>query len=95
MSDKAAHTSLLDEAEPDLTDPENPEWTEEDFARAKGPEHLPPAILANFPKTLASLKAQRITLTLQLDGDVVAAFKGQGEDWEARMNKALRSAIER
>ena len=32
-------------------DLDNPEWTEADFARAKGPESLPPEVLAAFPKT--------------------------------------------
>jgi hypothetical protein len=30
---------------------EDPGWTEEDFARARGPESLPPELLAAFPKT--------------------------------------------
>ena len=33
------------------SDPENPEWTEADFAAAKGPEHLLPELLAAFPRT--------------------------------------------
>lgn len=31
------------------SDKENPEWTEADFAEAKGPEALPPEMLAAFP----------------------------------------------
>lgn len=35
--------------EPDLTDPDNPEWTEEDFARARPiSEVLPPHIVAQL-----------------------------------------------
>jgi hypothetical protein len=41
--------------EPDLTDPDNPEWTEETFARAVPVDDLPPhlqaAILAALPRT--------------------------------------------
>lgn len=34
------------------SDPDNPEWTEEDFAKARPPhEVLPPHILAAFPHT--------------------------------------------
>ena len=32
-------------------DPENPEWTRKDFARAVGPESLPAEVLTAFPKT--------------------------------------------
>jgi hypothetical protein len=37
--------------EPDPTDLDNPEWTQADFARAQGPEALPAAALAAFPRT--------------------------------------------
>jgi hypothetical protein len=40
-------------------DDDNPEWTEEDFARAKGPETLPPEVLAAFPKTAARVQRLR------------------------------------
>jgi hypothetical protein len=43
--------ALMNLPEPDLSDPENPEWTEEDFARADGPEALPRAALEAFPNT--------------------------------------------
>ena len=39
-----------------VIDDDNPEWTEEDFARALGPEHLPPEVLAHFPRTLARVR---------------------------------------
>lgn len=46
----------LSEAE---IDPENPEWTEADFAAAQGPEALPPALLAAFPRTKVGARASR------------------------------------
>ena len=38
--------------EPDMTDPDNPEWTEEDFARARPIEEVlsPEVIAAAFPR---------------------------------------------
>ena len=72
--------------EPDLTDPDNPEWTEEMFARAKRVDELSPelqaAILAAFPRTKvrgrqkAPTKAQ---VTLRLDRDVLDHFRAAGE----------------
>ena len=41
-----------------IFDDENPEWTEEDFARALPPEFLPPEVLALFPNTVARLRAK-------------------------------------
>jgi uncharacterized protein (DUF4415 family) len=34
----------------------------------------------------------RQMLTLQVDRDVVAWFQSTGEDWQSRMNEALRKA---
>lgn len=52
---------LAEMPEPDLTDPDNPEWTEEDFARAVRVEDLPEPerlmILRAFPKTRERLRA--------------------------------------
>jgi len=86
--------------EPDLTDPDNPEWTAEDFARAKGPESLPPEVLAAFPRTLARIrgpgrKPKKLLQTLRLDPDVVAYFKAGGRLWQRRVNAVLREAMER
>ncbi|MBA3810900.1 MAG: BrnA antitoxin family protein [Caulobacteraceae bacterium] len=85
--------------EPDLTDPDNPEWTPEDFARAKGPESLPPEVLAAFPRTVARLrgrgkKPRKLLQTLRLDPDIVAYFKAGGRLWQSRINAVLRKAME-
>lgn len=42
-----------------IIDPENPEWTEGDFARAKGPEMLPAHILVAFPKTAVEMRRSK------------------------------------
>lgn len=89
------------EPEP-IIDDENPEWTDETFARAKGPESLPDAVLAAFPKTAAAVRAKRIgrppserrklSISLRLDPDVLEAWRSSGEGWQSRMNDALRAA---
>ena len=77
-------------------DPENPEWTEADFAAAKGPEALPPALLAAFPNT--KLRGGRppgsdkLQISIRLDKDVVEKFKATGPGWQTRINAALRRA---
>jgi uncharacterized protein (DUF4415 family) len=81
-------------------DPENPEWTEGDFARAKGPESLPAHILAAFPKTAAKVrgpqKAQtKAPVSIRLDQAVVDHFKAQGPGWQSRINEALLEIVKR
>ena len=44
-------------------DPENPEWTDADFARAKAPATLPDHVLAAFPKTPGAAAARRRLMT--------------------------------
>ena len=82
--------------EPDLTDPDNPEWTEEDFARALGPEHLPPEVLAAFPRTKVRGPQKAPTkqlVSLRLDPEVIQHFRAGGEGWQSRINAALRTLI--
>lgn len=84
--------------DPDLTDPDNPEWTAEDFARAKGPESLPPEVLACFPNTLKRLgrppsPAPKQAVKLRLDPDVLERWRASGPGWQTRMNDALRRAL--
>src|SRR5688572_20957127 len=77
-------------------DKENPEWTEADFAKAKGPEVLPPKLQAAFPKTKARrgrpAGSNKERVTMRLDRDVVAKFKATGRGWQSRINEALKRA---
>ena len=91
---------IASQPEPDLTDPDNPEWTEDDFARALGPESLPPEVLAAFPNTLKRLgrppaapEVKKAEVKLRLDPDVLAAWRASGPGWQTRMNEALRRAM--
>ncbi len=84
--------------EVDLTDPENPEWTDDMFARASGPESLSAAELAAFPRTAAKLRgAQKAgtksAVSIRLDPDVLAHFRSGGPGWQSRINATLRLAM--
>lgn len=82
----------LPEPEPD---PENPEWTDEDFARARpAREVLSPEVLATFRAWRDGLTEPRMKrrLPVSLDPDVFEHFQAMGEDWEDRMNAVLRRA---
>lgn len=74
-------------------DDDNPEWTEADFARAKGPESLSPAELQAFPRTRGAQKAPKKTpVHLRLDPDIVEYYRATGRGWQSRINADLRKA---
>jgi uncharacterized protein (DUF4415 family) len=82
-------------SEPEIGD-ENPEWTEADFAAAKGPESLPPKMLAAFPNTRARggrpAGSDKQMVSIRLDRDVLEKFKAAGPGWQTRINEALKRA---
>ena len=81
-----------DERPVDLTDPDNPEWTEEDFARSRPATDLPVEILAAFPNT-PDPRRNKVPISIRLSAYVIEHFKREGEDWEARIDATLREVI--
>ncbi len=78
---------------------DNPEWTEEDFARARpASEVLPPEVMAALvrkpgrPVGTVKPSAKR-PVSLRLDPDVLEYFRAGGPGWQSRINHALRKAI--
>lgn len=51
---------------------------------------IPPLTEAFFKRATVRMPKPRVTVTLQVDADVLAWFKAQGEDYEQRMHAALR-----
>jgi uncharacterized protein (DUF4415 family) len=85
------------------SDDDNPEWTKEDFARARpAAEVLPEFIGKNATEELVRRgrgrpkKADRkVNQTLRLDRDVLDAFREEGSGWQARINQVLRENMPR
>ena len=75
------------------SDPDNPEWTEEDFAKARPFAEAFPA-LADRMRRAGRPKATnpKVAVSIRLDRDVIDAFKKGGPGWQSRMNDALRDA---
>ena len=79
-------------------DDENPEWTAEDFARARpASEVLPTLVGAKVAAEMLRPKRGRPAsanpkehVNLRLDPDVVAAFRATGRGWQTRLNTALK-----
>ncbi len=102
MSDIAKTPGVFDDDfEPDLTDPDNPELTEEFFANALRPEEFPEWVFEAFPKTPrpASRGPQKAAtkrpISLRVDADILDSYRATGPGWQGRMNDALRKAMPR
>jgi uncharacterized protein (DUF4415 family) len=81
-----------------IPDEENPEWTPEDFARARpAREVLPPALFAALTKRRPGGRGPqkaptKVAVTLRLDRDVLDRFRQSGPGWQTRINDFLRKA---
>ena len=78
-------------------DPDNPEWTDADFARAlPAREFFSPEVYAQLcalrqrgPKD----KPLKVPTTIRFDADVLAALKASGKGWQTRVNEAMREWV--
>jgi uncharacterized protein (DUF4415 family) len=78
---------------PTVTDYDNPEWTAEDFAKARPASELPPHILAAFPRTRGPQKAStKVPISIRLSPEVIEHFKAGGPGWQSRIDDALKKA---
>jgi uncharacterized protein (DUF4415 family) len=80
-----------------IDDEDNPEWTDEDFARAQFVEDLAPdlrdAVLAAFPRTKrrgAQKVPTKVAVSIRLSREVIDHFKAGGPGWQGRIDEALR-----
>lgn len=76
-------------------DPDNPEWTEEDFARARPFAEVFPEMAAAIERSRAELPegTGRIGMTISVDREVFARLVAGGPDWPDRIDAALRRAV--
>ncbi|TAK47062.1 MAG: hypothetical protein EPO23_13010 [Xanthobacteraceae bacterium] len=75
---------------------DNPEWTAEDFAKAKpAADVLPPDLLAQFKAKVGRPRSEspKVPVKLRLDGAVVEALRATGPGWQTRINDMLKSKI--
>jgi uncharacterized protein (DUF4415 family) len=73
-------------------DPDNPEWTTQDFRRAKPFSNALPA-LAKSRRTRGRQKQQtKMAVSLRLTREVVERFKADGPGWQTCTDEALKKA---
>jgi uncharacterized protein (DUF4415 family) len=94
-----ASVDVSDMNDDPIDDPDNPEWTEEDFARAEGPESLPDHVLAAFPNTKVRgrprASSPKVQISIRLEPDVLAGLREQGPGWQKLANDMLREGLRR
>ncbi|SIR28059.1 Uncharacterized conserved protein, DUF4415 family [Rhizobium sp. RU20A] len=93
---------LTEEEEADVqrmiaSDPDNPEVTEEQVAKARPFRDVFPDLAASIDREKArrgrpKLSSPRVAVTLRMEPAVLEAFKATGEGWRSRMEDALRRA---
>jgi uncharacterized protein (DUF4415 family) len=84
-------------------DDENPEWTKEDFARARPAAEVLPEFIGKAATEELMRRSRgrppkadkKVNQTLRLDPDVLEAFRREGSGWQARINQVLREHIQR
>jgi uncharacterized protein (DUF4415 family) len=75
-------------------DPDNPEWTEEDFKNAKPFAEAFPDLMASINRARGRppVEHPRRQISLRLDPDVIEKFKATGKGWQSRINEVLKNA---
>ena len=71
---------------PEMTDRENPEWTDAMFAKAKRG-----AAASRSPGRPRG--SNKVSTTIRIDADIIEAFKQAGSGWQSRMNDVLRASL--
>lgn len=75
-------------------DPDAPEWTEEDWARARPAIEVAPELVEWSLRRRGRQKAPTKELvSIRLDPDITAYFRAGGPGWQTRLNDTLRQAI--
>ena len=76
-------------------DPDNPEWTDEDFAKARPPSEVHPALAAKRRMHVRGPQKAptKVAISLRVDRDVVEKLRASGPGWQQRANAALRKAV--
>ena len=88
---------------PERPDDENPEWTREDMAKARpAAEVLPKFIGRKATQELLRRgrgrprkEDRKISQTLRIDQDVLAAYRQEGKGWQTLINQVLRDNMPR
>ncbi len=75
-------------------DPDAPEWTNENFARARPAAEVDPELVEHSRRPCGKQKAPtKVPVYIRLDADIVAHFRESGRGWQTKLNEVLRKAV--
>ena len=76
-------------------DPDNPEWTKEDFACARPAREVHPGTRRRLaPHQRGKQKPPtKVLVSLRLEREVVERLRASGRGWQSRANDMLRKAV--
>lgn len=79
---------------PTRPDDENPEWTREDFRKARPLAEVLPQLAEEMRRHQGQRGPQKAPtkqlISLRVDKDVAEALRSSGQGWQTRANDALR-----
>jgi uncharacterized protein (DUF4415 family) len=83
-----------------MIDDENPEWTDEDFARARPASEVLPELFGKEiaeqllrPRGRPMTGRAKVSISLRLPPETLALWKATGPGWQTRMAKVLENAL--
>ena len=71
----------------------NPEWTAEDFARAKPFAEAFPDLAKSIRARGPQIAPKKVSTTLRLSPEVIEHFKSGGPGWQSRIDAALKDWV--
>jgi uncharacterized protein (DUF4415 family) len=78
-----------------LPDAENPEWTEQDFAKARPFAEVFPKVAASLRRRGKQATPTKELVSIRISRDVLQKFRALGPGWQKRMNAVLEDAAKR
>ena len=85
---------------PEKADRDNPQWSQEDAAKARSAGEVLPQILSDEvakrllkPRGRPRAAFPKERINIRLSQEVIAHFKAEGEGWQTRIDAALRQFI--
>jgi uncharacterized protein (DUF4415 family) len=93
---KVSRLSAADEAHVQAgiaSDPDNPEWTAQDFRRAEPFAKSLPGLAKSRRTRGPQKQPTKVAVSLRLTREMVERFKADGAGWQTRMDEALKKAV--
>ncbi len=72
---------------------DNPEWTKEDFAKAKPFSEVFPELAKTISRRGPQKEPTKIPVNIRLSPEVLAYFKSKGRGWQTKIDDALVGII--